>query len=126
MAVAERTSVSVTARGSAERPLEIVFVLRALTMLRYFQSTLELLVERGHTLRLALEEPDRSPTEQAWLDRMLEHQNFTSEPIKDLKRDVWHRRATTAEAALEYLTYLDPAYSDRPRYLKRALRRSPP
>src|SRR5437867_2607406 len=75
------------------RPLRVVFVLKALSSLRFFQSSLELLLERGHHVRLVLEDWSRSGNvEQAWLDRMLERPNFTYDYVRGLRKDRWHKR----------------------------------
>src|SRR5207302_837927 len=82
IAAGQRGEVSATARETVTpretmpapgRALRIVFVLKALSSLRFFQSSLELLVDRGHDVRLVLEEWSRSgEVEKSWLDQMLE------------------------------------------------------
>jgi hypothetical protein len=118
-------TVGTQANGLA-RPLDVLFVLRSLATLRYFQSSLELLTERGNNVRLLLEEHKHGPVEQAWLDQMLERPNFACDTPVHFRRNVWHRRGVTFRAGMEYVHFLGPAYQNRPRYGLKALRRSPP
>jgi hypothetical protein len=112
------------------RPLDIVFAVWSLPAIRYFQSSLELLVERGHNVRLVIEDSKRTdkhgPAEQAWLERMLERPNFAHDCVKQLTRDPWHKRGIALRVGIEYINALGPAFGGRERYRKKALTRLPP
>jgi hypothetical protein len=116
------TNGSIGIDGS--RPIDILFVLRALDSLRYFQSTLELLIERGHRVRLLLEERRESNAQLQWLRRMKRHANFSTGHIRE-REDAWEQRADSLRAAMEYVHFLGPVYRGRTRYAERAILRSP-
>jgi hypothetical protein len=103
-----------------------MFVMRSLRTLRYFQSTLELLADRGHTVQLFLDRGGHGEAEEEWLQSMLARPNFASYTSRNPKSDKWHRRGMALRAGLEYIQFLDPKFSGRPRYLFKALRRHPP
>jgi hypothetical protein len=108
-------------------PIRVLVEMRSLGGLRYFKSTVEELVARGHRVTVIVEDPSKhGPIEQAWVDGMSAHPNFGYETRPRYRKDRWHRRALRLRAALEYLHYLRPEYSGRPRYARKALRRSPP
>ena len=94
--------------------------------MRYFQSSLELLVERGHPTHLLLERQRQGPAEQAWLDRMLEYPSFTCEFMPRSGRDRWQKWAVALRAGMEYVHFLGPDFEGMPRYAFKALRRTPP
>src|SRR5437764_526623 len=133
MSVATRTEEQTpeaarTTASAPPRPLEIVFALRTLPAMRCFQSSLELLVQRGHHVRLALEgleSFDSRPAERSWLERMLQKPNFVWDCTRHLRDGPWRKRAVGLGNALEYVNCLGPAYAGRPRYVKKALHRSP-
>jgi hypothetical protein len=117
----------IEAAGGKAAPIRILVEMRSLGGLRYFKSTVEALVARGHRVTLLVEDPSKhGATEQAWVDHMLTHPNFTFETRPRYRKDRWHRRGIRLRAALEYLHYLAPEYEALPRYAKKALRRSPP
>ena len=109
----------------AAQPLKVLFVLKNLTgFLRFFVSPLEFLVARGHSVHLLLEDGRHGPVEQAWLDRMKLHPNFNCDIVDHFRSSPWQTPATEIRRALNYVRYLDPAFSDRPVYRWRSDRRS--
>jgi hypothetical protein len=107
------------AEASLTEPLRVVFVLRSLLALKSFRPALELLVDRGHRVCLLLESArDDLPVEQAWLQRMLGHANFTAEHTPGFRYERWQKRGITLRAAIEYVFSL--TCPDRPRYLTKA------
>jgi hypothetical protein len=110
----------------AARPLDVLFVLRSLGPIRYFQSTIELLLERGHRVRLLLERDDHEEKAQAWLDATLASPGFTCELVGEMRRDPWQKRGVTLRRGMEYVHFRGPEFHDKQRYVLKALRRSPP
>ena len=96
----------------------VLFVMRSLVYLRFFQSTLELLVERGLKVRLLLQnqhgttvrEPghDRSDHATLWLERMRAKPNFTCDIVNHFA-DPHSRRASGLRRGVEYVRFRDPA-----------------
>ena len=67
--------------------LRVLYVLASLKYLRYFQATLELLVERGHSLRLLLVEAPAEAREREWVARMRRHPNFAADQLDHFADD---------------------------------------
>ena len=112
------------AGGKGCRPLRVLFVLNSLGSLRYFQSTLELLTQRGHQVRLLLEERRGNNTERRWVKRMVEHENFACDVARGETDDPWEPHARSLRAGMEYVHFLGPVYRERTRYAQRATRRA--
>jgi hypothetical protein len=98
-------------KQARERPraLEVLFIMRSLAHLRYFQSPLDLLVERGHNVRLLLQrepqEEEHGKAAQLWLQRMRSRSNFTCEVV-DHFRDERSRRGRRLRRGIEYVRFL--------------------
>jgi hypothetical protein len=123
-----RPSRGAQAEGTTARvrTLDVLFVMRSLHYLRFFQTVLELLAERGHRVRLLLESRRHGQREQAWLERMLERENFTCEVANHFTgRHPARMRAIRYD--LEHVRSLDPAFvwaqGRRKRAKKRFVRR---
>ena len=123
-AAVEPSKVSREADPASPR-LTILFLVRSLKSLRYFQSALELMIARGHTVRLLQEKADHDEIEQAWLEEMLKHPNFDSESVPPLERGRWERRAFALQAGMAYLHFQRPEYADLKRYAIKAENRAP-
>jgi hypothetical protein len=114
-----------THAGADRDAQRVLFVMRSLASLRYYQSSLELLASRGHDVHFLLERGDHGAPEQRWLDSMSRHPNFAIE-IVGRESNPWHKRGIALRAGLEYLHFHGDAFRDLPRYSLKALRRSPP
>src|SRR5947208_4894601 len=73
----------------AGQPLRILFALPSIGSLRYFQSALEALADRGHELRLLLESGGHRGVHSAWLAQMSERPNFHCDTYGRW-RNRWH------------------------------------
>ena len=110
-----------------ERPLTVLFIMRNLTgYLRFFASSLELLVERGHMIRLLIEDDRHTHVEQAWLDRMRANPNFTAEVADHFGPSRWSRSGREIRRSLNYVRYLYPEFAAWPVYRWRSDKRSSP
>jgi hypothetical protein len=99
------------------RVLTIAFALRSLRQLRFYQSLLELLTERGHRVTLMVEARRREVDESEWLERMAAHENFTYRRWQWNQRDPRLQRAKRIGAAMEYVHFKLPRFRDKQRYL---------
>jgi len=80
----------------AAKPLRVLFFMEHLgRYLRFFDSVIRELIDRGHTVRLVFEREEGAPgpLEQAWLRRMEQHPNFSSTHTLAWRRDPWFRVA---------------------------------
>jgi hypothetical protein len=110
-------------RSEASRGRTILFFLPSLDYLRFFQTALEQLPERGHRMHLAIGRASHGPREQAWLDGMVGHANFVYEIVEHF-HDRHSKRSSALRRGLEYLRSLEPSYTWRAGARKRE-KRSP-
>ena len=99
------------ASAGAGQPLRVLFFMEHLgRYLRFFDSVIRELIERGHTVQLVFEREEGAPgpLEQAWLARMERHPNFSwSHIARVAPRPLVPRRA--AGARRTRLRLLPPA-----------------
>ncbi|HEY2326952.1 MAG TPA: hypothetical protein VGH52_05650 [Gaiellaceae bacterium] len=90
--------------------MKILFVMSRLKYLPYFQSSLELIADRGHELVLLLLHASDGRREQAWADAMAARPNVTIVVEHQFKGDPTHKPARSLRRASEYLRYQAPEY----------------
>ena len=73
--VAEQTTRTQT---TAVPPQRILFFLHSLGYLRFFDSVIRLLLDRGHTVHLLIERDDHEPNEKRWLEEMAQRPGFST------------------------------------------------
>jgi hypothetical protein len=106
------------------RTVHVLFVLRSLLgYLRFYRSTLELLVARGHRVRLLIERDEHGEVEQAWLDGMLQHENFSFEAAEHFGSGA--KRRAEVRRAIEYLRVLDDGTDRSTIHFRHRLRDAP-
>ena len=110
----------------ASRPLNILFVMGRLGHVRFYLSSLELLLDRGHNVQLLIEKGGWGPAEQRWLDERGKRPNFGWEHARNYDSDPWHRRSLDLRRGLGHIYFFGPAFRSRPRYRRRALRSGSP
>jgi hypothetical protein len=101
-------------------PRRILFVLHSLGYLRFFDSVLRLLVERGHSVHLLLERDDHEPNERRWLAEMEERPEFSSSVTTALGSDRWRGVATKLRRASDYARFLAPEFRETPHLVSRS------
>jgi hypothetical protein len=99
--------------------LRVLYVLASLKYLRYFQATLELLVERGHSLRLLLVEAPAEAREREWVARMRRHPNFAADQLDHFADDRYHKRGVRLRRTIDYVRLLDAVYDRGQLYRRR-------
>jgi hypothetical protein len=95
--------------------------------LRFFDSVIRELLDRGHHVHLAFEREEGAPgpLEQAWLARMEKHPGFSWSHTLAWRRDPWFRVARPVRGALDYVYFLQLGEERVPYLLQRAKRRAP-
>lgn len=103
--------------------MRLLFCLTHAGLFRNFESTLQLLAERGHEIHVSLDS-DRYPSDalQGLLD---EHSAVTAGLTPPVAADRWIDFARQARAARDYLRYLDPRYAEAKKLRARAARHAP-
>ena len=116
------------APAAARKSLRVLFFMEHLgRYLRFFDSVIRELIERGHTVQLVFEREEGAPgpLEQAWLARMERHPNFSWSHTLAWRRDPWFRVARPVRGALDYVYFLQLGEDRVPYLLQRSRRRAP-
>jgi hypothetical protein len=110
------------------RPLRVLFFMEYLgRYLRFFDSVIRELLERGHEVHLVFEREQAAPRpfEQVWLRRMEGHPGFRWSHSAVWRRDPWFRVARPVRGSLDYVYFLQLGEEQVPYLLQRARRRAP-
>src|SRR5437764_7576527 len=111
MSSASAPDLTAAAASPAEtRPLKVLFFMQHLgRYLRFFDSVIRLMLERGHSVHLVFEREEEppGPLERAWLRRMEQHPRFRSSQTLAWRRDPWYRVARPVRGALDYVYFLE-------------------
>ena len=107
-------SASELEEGDASAPIEVLFVMPRLSFLRFFQSALDLMLERGIELRLLLESSRTDdPSEEQWLAAARRRPNFACEIGNHFRSDPLRDRRIGLRVGMEYVRRMGPAYENR-------------
>jgi hypothetical protein len=101
--------------------MTILFLLGAASRIRNFDRAIELLAERGHTLRLT----GRPRVGVFRLPKDLTRQGITGAENPTRRGDEWGRYVETLRGARDYVRYLDPRYAQATRLVRRAYEIAP-
>src|SRR5215471_8867786 len=96
--------------------MKIQVVMRHSGYVRNFESTLRLLCERGHTVRLAFQIPEHALFNSRDVAKELadEFPRF-SRSVLPARADTWGYAAQDQRLGLDYLRYLTPEYRNAPK-----------
>lgn len=105
------------------RPLRFLFVMHYPGYLRYFDSTVRLLAERGHRVEIAFDSPEKqSEGAEAVADVADRIELIGRTPIR---RDLWATVARGVRGSIDYIRYWHPDFVDTP-YLRDRMRSAVP
>jgi hypothetical protein len=105
--------------------VKILFVARHFTYFRNYESVIAGLAEQGHQVHLAAER-DEYLGGRAMVERLAtDHPESLSFGWLPEREDIWTTFVTKLRMTLDYLRYLEPAYSSTPRLRERAQERVP-
>jgi hypothetical protein len=125
--IPEPVVAEAAARDEAE-PLRVLFFMEYLgRYLRFFDSVIRLMLDRGHSVHLVFEREEEAPgpLEKAWLRRMERHPSFQWSHSLAWRRDPWFRVARPVRGALDYVYFLQLGRDRVPYLLRRARGRAP-
>jgi hypothetical protein len=128
MSAAPLPDVAASEAGPAPAPLRVLFFMEYLgRYLRFFDSAIREMLDRGHFVHLVFEREEGAPRpfEKAWLRRMEQHPHFRSSSSLAWRRDPWFRVARPVRGALDYVYFLQLGGDRVPYLLQRARRRAP-
>jgi hypothetical protein len=86
----------------------------------YYDSTVRLLAQRGHTIHLAFNQPFK-PTEDPLAEMLAASTPNVSFSLAPPRGDNWSALATAVRGAMDYLRYLHPIYKGARKLRQRAL-----
>lgn len=109
----------------AANPRRILFFIHSLGYLRFFDSVIRLLLDRGHSVHLLIERGDHERNEAGWLAEMQERPGFSSSVTTALATDRWRGVATKLRRTSDYLRYLGDEFLDTPHLVSRSRGRVP-
>ena len=105
--------------------MKILFVARHFTYFRNYESVITALAQRGHQIHLAAER-DEYLGGRAMVERLVaEYPTSISFGWIPDREDLWTTFVTKLRMTLDYLRYLEPAYSSTPKLRARAKERVP-
>ena len=107
-----------TTRDSGGGSRRFLFVMQYPGYLRYFDSTVRLLAERGHQVDVVFDSPHKQPEGSEALDGVQNINWLGQTPRRD---DVWGVVGKSVRAAIDYLRYLHPKFADA-NYLRSRMR----
>ena len=113
-AAARRRQAQRAARKEApspERLLKILFTVASPEYLRYYDSTMRLLADRGHTVALAVNA--LRERKHARLD-LVEDDRIQIAGVVPERGDVWMPFARALRGTMDFVRYLDPRFADTP------------
>jgi hypothetical protein len=113
--------------GSSSGSLRILVVLRAINMDRITEGLLRCLLDRGHVVRVVLEQKKAGFAEGATsLFHVLEeeHSSFSFERLPD-RSELWLNTANRLRRAIDFLRYLEPEFAEANNLRERARSRAP-
>ena len=101
--------------------MKFLFVLQYPGYLRYFDSVIKMLVERGHTVAIGYDIAHKQPEGGEALDGI---------PVEQLgtvpkRASEWGPMARAVRGTIDYVRYLDPRFADAP-YLRDRMRKALP
>jgi len=115
----EETTASMTNTQDAGRQSRrFLFVMQYPGYLRYFDSTVRRLAERGHHVDVVFDSPHKQPEGSEALDGVQGVTWLGQTPRRD---DVWAVVGKAVRAAVDYLRYLHPKFADA-NYLRARMR----
>ena len=109
--------------------MKILFFMRGRGSVRTFESTVCLLLERGHRIHVALDErvKDDRVRPAELVESLAERFPALSHgPAPVREADGWAILLRQLRLAIDYLRYLEPDYRDAPKLRARAARHAPP
>jgi hypothetical protein len=116
-------------RGPASRPLRILVVLRAVNMDRISEGFLRCALERGHTVKVALDQDkDRrggSRGDQSLFDVLERESPHFDHEILPPQTEPWIHTATELRCAIDYLRYFEPEFVEAENLRSRGRSRAP-
>ena len=100
-----------TTRIAPGQPMRILFAVASPEYLRYYDSTMKLLADRGHRVVLAVN--SLRERKHARLD-LIDDDRIEIAGVVPERQDVWMPLARAIRGTMDFVRYLDPRFADAP------------
>jgi len=115
----------VTTEAPTTTPLRVVFFLNRFTYIRFFESVLRALVERGHEVVLLVERDPTHDYEEQWAEELDRDPRFSWRRTRSMKRDPLREFRRGLRKTVDYLHFVRPRFEHAPALTRRARNRAP-
>ncbi|MBA3244665.1 MAG: hypothetical protein H0T61_05750 [Actinobacteria bacterium] len=117
-----------TIPSTSDRPLRILFFMRAINYGRLFECLLESLLDRGHRIHIALdvEKKGRAGDTTLFDGLAARFPDFSYGPVPERRDKAWEAFARELRLGVDYLRYFDRRFADAPALRRRARERVSP
>ena len=119
-----RPAKAAATAGAPGRPARFMFAVSSPEFLRYFDSTMEMLVERGHHVSVAVNW--LRERKKARLDELIGDPRIEVVGVIPKRGDMWTPMARAVRGTMDFVRYLDPRFADTPALRARMVRKSLP
>jgi len=109
---------------AASRPARFLFAVASPEFLRYFDSTMEALVQRGHHVSVAVNW--LRERKKARLDELIDEPRIEVAGVIPKRGDLWTPLARAVRGTMDFVRYLDPRFAEAPALRARMVRKSLP
>src|SRR6266850_1603 len=119
-----RSAKQAAPAGAAARPVRFLFAVSSPEFLRYFDSTMEALVQRGHHVSVAVNW--LRERKKARLDDLINEPRIEVAGVIPKRGDLWTPLARAVRGTMDFIRYLDPRFAEAPALRARMVRKSLP
>ena len=119
-----RSGTKLNAGAQAPRPARFMFAVSSPEFLRYFDSTMQMLVERGHHVSVAVNW--LRERKKARLDELISDPRIEVVGVIPKRGDMWTPMARAVRGTMDFVRYLDPRFAEAPALRARMVRKSLP
>ena len=121
---ARRTAKDARPAVATTRPARFLFAVSSPEFLRYFDSTMEALVQRGHQVSVAVNW--LRERKKARLDELISDARIDVAGVIPKRGDLWTPFARAVRGTMDFVRYLDPRFAEAPALRARMVRKSLP
>ncbi|HEY3158459.1 MAG TPA: hypothetical protein VGJ78_05810 [Vicinamibacterales bacterium] len=121
---ARRTAKDAKPAVGTTRPARFLFAVSSPEFLRYFDSTMEALVQRGHHVSVAVNW--LRERKKARLDELILEPRIEVAGVIPKRGDLWTPLARAVRGTMDFARYLDPRFAEAPALRARMVRKSLP
>jgi hypothetical protein len=119
-----RSENKIRPSGTAPNAARFMFAVSSPEFLRYFDSTMQMLVDRGHHVSVAVNW--LRERKKARLDELISDPRIEVVGVIPKRGDMWTPMARAVRGTMDFVRYLDPQFAGAPALRARMVRKSLP